>query len=469
MADTAKTDSVDTQPVERSKLPKPASKSLTPEDFFDYTQRLTKRDLAHVMIYVYRLWPIIQRDPAYIDSLSAPIDRAYLVREHGAGTYRMLLNDTDSKPPTVCQTTVSIDEAEGGEPKIRLDELDVGHRENRKFVERLIRQGRLTPQGEIVQPPQDNAKESIATLSRALVDLATRMAEKPARADRSAEESAIQRALDIIATGGQKSVELVLSQVRQQDPDQFVKLMATVKELLGSGSSSTEKLLELLLKTQNEAQQRLAEAQRQNSELLVKMVEARSGGGLADAIKTITEVLELRERLGGGGGKTHWWQDLAPMVPAALHELNQFVGNLMALRAPQAQWPQPPAPALTPTPPAEASAQPAGTAGSPEMTDMDRMLLRHIAQLAANAFQLGISGDEFADRFAYQYGTANYERLVARPKSEVIETLRRYPEVWALLAPYEQALPQFLDEFYAWGQEDSQAPEADEEPAPRHR
>ena len=80
-----------------------------------------------------------------------------------------------------------------------------------------------------------------------------------------------------------------------------------------------------------------------------------------------------------------------------------------------------------------------------------------LAGLAANAFNLGLSGDAFAEQLAYKFGEETYDRIVSAPPEALLAKLRAVPAAWGMLAPWEATLPRFVQEFYVWGQDEEQA------------
>jgi hypothetical protein len=248
-------------PATQPGFPRPPGMNLAPEAFFAYLQKLRESDWARCIIYVYRLWPLIRRPPKQknIDKISRPIDLHYLLKLHGSGDYRLLINDRDIKGThkTLCQTVVRVRD-EHYPTRLNLEDLVTEDPINKPFVEEMIRAGRLSPQGEIVQAGTQTPDPSAAVLAKGITDLATAILQQNTnrKSDGGLEAATISKALDIISTAGQKSVEMALSQVQQQDPDKFIKLIAAVKELAPSGGN--EKLFELLLKTQADSQRQIA-------------------------------------------------------------------------------------------------------------------------------------------------------------------------------------------------------------------
>ena len=92
------------------------------------------------------------------------------------------------------------------------------------------------------------------------------------------------------------------------------------------------------------------------------------------------------------------------------------------------------------------------------MDTAQRSMIWQIAILAANALNLRMDGDQFADQICFAHGEAIYQQFVSSvPKESLLGRFKAVPEAWQVLSPYEQVLPTFIDSFYAF------ATEADED------
>lgn len=454
------------QPGKQSKLPKPPSKHLHPEQFYAYTQSLTDADWAHVVMYVYRLRPVIIRDPSNIDKLSAPIDDGYFIRTHGAGTYRVLLNDIDRKA-TVCQTDVEISLEDGGEPKLTdLRELDVSNPKNRTWLNYFIRKGKLSKDGQVVENQPDR---SLETLSSALVDMAKQMAHGRPQSD-TAEGIALQKALDLVANAGKQGVELALGQVKQNDPKQFFEMITAMFTAMRSfmPQSGNEKLFEAMLKLQADAARQAAESQQRYTELLLKTLERENNprsNSLKDTLELIMTVREFLGDSGGGSGpRLKWWQEAIPEVGRQISGITANVANIIAMN--RRGQPVVPTTQTNPNAPPSLPAAPDGASppadGQSQIDPQTRAQLQFVAQLAANALSLGLPGDQFAEQFVYQFGEGNYDRITRQyQQDQLIPMLQGLPEVWQILQPWEASLPAFVADFYGYGNEPPEGPGAD--------
>ena len=88
------------------------------------------------------------------------------------------------------------------------------------------------------------------------------------------------------------------------------------------------------------------------------------------------------------------------------------------------------------------------------MDTMQRSMLVNVAALAAQALNLGLEGDHFAEQICRKFGDMTYEGFLKQvPKDQLLPQLKAMPEAWAMLQPFENLLPEFIDSFYAFAEE----------------
>ena len=86
------------------------------------------------------------------------------------------------------------------------------------------------------------------------------------------------------------------------------------------------------------------------------------------------------------------------------------------------------------------------------------MVLGRIFPAMMMQLQMGRSGLDFADWFIEGEGIRPWQVIANVGKQNLIETVKAFPEAWAMLQPMESRFVAFLDEFLAW------TPATDEEP-----
>ena len=102
------------------------------------------------------------------------------------------------------------------------------------------------------------------------------------------------------------------------------------------------------------------------------------------------------------------------------------------------------------------------------MDTMQRSMLINVAQLAGQALNLSLSGDQFADQVIFKFGEMVYGQFInAVPQDKLIPAMKAIPEAWQFLAPFEAQLPEFIESFYSLPeQEDEDEPKSISQPEP---
>ncbi len=403
----------------QSTLPKPTAKTLTPEAFYAYTKALTVTDWPHVLIYILRLWPRIVREPKYIDKLASPVSEEYLLTHHGSGKYWIMLNDTDNDQ-TVCQTYPDLDSPDSP-PLLDLRELDVTHDKNRTFVDHLKRTGKLTMDGEVVQPGRDNGNlEATGITQIALEAMRMNREQKPGM-----ENLAFGKMMDMMSNASTKSIEIALSHAKKDDPGGFMTLMVQMmqaqqttltalltKLLDGNGNKGSDPVIGVLMKQMELAEKRAelaesraaderksAEAEKQRAhEKEMKALEMRG-----DPMEMIDKVLNIKDRLTDDPEPKNWKEKLVDQGFSALPDILNAVKGYTQRAAPPQQQPranQPVQQQPAPTPPTQTTAQ-ATTTQEPPMPlqpalDPDIAFLLAIFEAQGRQFVAAFVNDPFS-------------------------------------------------------------------------
>ena len=481
----------------QSKLPRPGSKTLAPEAFYAYTKALTGEDWPHVLIYVLRLWPRIIREPKYIDKLSQPVTEEYLVAHHGSGKYWLMLNDTDTDQ-TICQTYPEIDNP-NAPPLIDLRELDIAHDKNRTFVDHLKRTGKLTMDGEVVQPGRDSANlESSGITAIALEAMRMNRDAKP-----GIENQAFSKMMEMMSTASSKSIEIALSHAKKEDPSGFMGLMvqmmnsqATMMTTLltklfdgGAGKAPDPVMMKMLDAAEARAKQATedAKAERERAEKdrqrahELDLAERKHAHELdlerlkqkaesASPTAMVKEVLELQKEIAqlGSDEPKNWKEKLVDQGFEALPEiLNLAKGYVQARNQPprQPQQQQQPQQAQQ-----QQTAQPAAGVQQPVANqtplDPDVGWLAQMFESRGPDFVLAFRTDPLAGAEAaaplISFMPAIHQRLVLMGRAKILEAIECLPQMKVDLfsgGANPEMLNQFIDDFLA-------GPEDDEDDGP---
>jgi hypothetical protein len=409
--------------LESEDKPVTASKRIwcSPEEFF---RRITEyEDPSGLMVYVYRLWPVIDRSLAGVDykhiyATPPPFTLDDLIRQCGSGKYRLMLLDQNlpknANKVAECKLTVNDPEYP---PVVNLKELILEHEDNRSYVESLRMRGLLDKEDLPPQSPSDSAAAvAVESLSRTVADLANRMSERASAGDSDRALSLAVRIAELVRPG--------------KDP---LELATQIAALMKRDDNA------VLLKALIEQQTKLTELvvqQRANPESDLEQLE---------------RLLKIAERLGKGGGSGEsWGLELVRSLPATLAAAADLMRTVAAARAGQSV-----AASGVGAPSAPPAASPTVPAAGGWSLSMDRLV--QVGQKAIVAFQRGASGDDFAHALVVSEpdGELIYDQLAALGKEGILSSLRALP-VWPQLEARSADIERFVDEFLAYGQDEGE-------------
>lgn len=467
----------------RSSLPKPLAFTLRDEDFYAYTKALTPADWAHTAMYTYRLKPPIIRTPSNIDSPTVAMDEQYVLDNYGSGKYEIKLNDID-KRATVCRCLLEINRPDYP-PKIDMRELDVTHKDNRLLVEKLKREGKLAPDGSVVQGASGDGADS--TMANALKDIALEAmkgrTEKP-----GLEGQAFSKMLDMMSNASAKSIDIALAQLKGNeksgsDPAILLMMQFMMKQLELADKRADQQpvkqatedpIFKLMFaqleqsRSESAALRDAAEKERQrNHDFQMKMMEVKADAASPTAM--VKEVLELQREIAqlGNDDARNWKEKLVDQGFQALPDILSAVKGYTQRAAPVQQQQQQPRPQQQPAqaPPAQSAPpstttqetnMPAQNTNSPAALDPDIGFLLSIFEMQGRQFVSAfindpLSGGDVARTVSLFAGAATYERIARMGREKILGTIELLPEMKAdlLKAGSPEMLNEFIDDFIA--------------------
>ena len=390
------------------------------------------RDAA--MVYVYRLWPKIDRTQAGIDhsyiarwplEKEDSVTERRLIDEFGSGTYHLHLTDKN-RPKTlvrVASTKIDIDR-EDRPPVLNIEEL-VNCEQNASYIQYCKSQGVKLPweseevEDDTVQDPQGVAVRELASLTRQALE----------RLESARSENPFQLALEAQKVfGGQRD-----------NLDQVLKVV----EVLNAARGESSKAMELMFSS------------------LTKMLELQMQQAAREKPKSdleqLKELLAIANELRGPGGGDSGWAALASSLPATLSGLAQVIGQVATMKAMASGAP---APAGPPVPVASAAGGQTNAAENPHQGEaMNVMKLVELGQKAVAAFERGEAGRDFAD-VVYGWDPQLYEFVAQNfSRAQLMGVLEQQPDIWQRVAPHRAEVEKFIDDFLAYGAEPDDGPE----------
>lgn len=376
---------------------KKSFQNLKPDTFWQFLKEYP--DWEAGTVYVYRLWPVIDRQLAgrkekNIDVFTSPITDLDILHRHGSGKYQLRFNDQNKPKGLVNVATCKVDINDPlYEPVVPLDEVVEGADANKSYIDGLKARGKWK---ESVVPPSDGSQataEMARTLDRVVEKV---MEQRPAPAPEKAPSDPFEIAL--------KWMELQRKTPVADPMDQMLKLMQIMRE-------------------QQKPQQ-------------IDPLEAYA---------KVAEVIEARatRQSSSAGNGTDW----GGMILGFFNALPQLIQGFMMMRA-MAPQPaaQPVAPAAPPVP-----YSPFDLAGVPMPgTDLNTVLL-DLKPFLMKAIVQGQTGDEFASGLVTFHGEQRYQQLASFGMEGLIGALKAQPDLWGILSQFEAQVRQFIQEFLDYG------------------
>jgi hypothetical protein len=487
----------DSEPVKRTstrgKPQSPDKKALSdesPEDeqqgFFEETSSLTPTDWESHLIYVYQWAPIIDltrggTEKKYRRIYNSHKSEEDIKRDLGSGKYELKLNKTDQK--THRERTAK---------RIVIDILD------HEFPPDI-------PPG----PWLDDSRNAQWTWARPLLEKKYNPQKGPNGSAPSWSEMVhFMEANGRRDQGGAKDQlmssivqilpQLLAQQNTAQDPSKVITALKEAKEFMSppapDGTANQmltlvttlmTTLLPAVLKREQDPMvtllmNQLTEAQKQTTALFQQLISQKTESVKQPSpIEQINQMTDIMTKVAGIIPQTAPVEPWVPIVTDAVAKAGDMAEKFFTLNAMNRSRPQmvqQPQPQIRPVQNGITNPQVQVNAGTPppppvsqpvmetsQMDIMQKTVLVMVSQNAAAALQLGMPGDEFADRVVERIGIQTYDEFIRdHPKEQLIPLIMGIPEAWQVLQPFEATLPAFLDSFYKYSEE----PEVDEEDAP---
>jgi hypothetical protein len=450
------------------KLPPIPGEYLNWEQWDQYAKSLTPDHWAHLDMYVYRIDPVIDREPKYIDCLGEYKDLEYFVKTHGGGTYGLTLSDRalPQRQQKVCRVKLTIDKAKY-DPILNYIELDLGDKRNRAYIVKLQNQGILNKDLEIVamQPRGNDQFELVGKLTDKVIEMASdKSSRNNAPRDSGIENQAASAAIKMVSEVSQKLME---QQINQNDPLKQIEAMA---KLVGIGAGNgggggTLELMKFMMESNNKMLQIMMDNNKASNERTEKLIEKMGtqpqGGGGSDMDKLDT-FLTIAERLGGGGGSQSTLQTILGAVKEVIpHFAGPIMGMVMANKGyPVAQ------PGSVPQDPTTLLANPNPQAISPQVspgvppmespTLTPMQIAEFISQFGGritSAMERGDSGADLAQSLEMLLGYETYLKIraVVEDKALLMEGVKLVPQFHTIIKGHGlEKFDEFIDSFVSW-------------------
>ncbi len=455
----------------KRQLPKAPSKSVDFDTMVSWLNLLTKDMWSHVVIYVYRHLPVIDRlklDPngvKYIDVLSEPLPSyyEYMVDKHGGGKYGFMVIDTDRDKEDnyknhIFDTKLTISMSQH-EPKLDYRELDMNSRENIPYINRLRSQGKIDERGNPMTSNNPNGGGNNANNNNNSTDVVALMKEfgniySKLTAD---QQTKLRDKIDPEQASLSQSIgNLLLEKMKQEDPSKTVSMITAMIQAMKADQpkpdNSSMELFKQMIQMQSDNTKTIIEMMKLQIESN-KPVESKSDETEFDKILKLIEIAE-KLKGGRGGGGSAWDKGLEIAKEVAVPVFNA-INNIIALKRQQGGVPIVNNPNMNPnmTPPIpqhiqqiqqpEMVANPAATSasqqGGNEMgwngaippTEQLRGFLYQYGGMVLNQINAGKKGWEFAeDLINFTNSPAVHTMIARHGEDKIVEVLKSVPEFW---------------------------------------
>lgn len=423
--------------VGRSKtgMPIPPGHRLLPETLFQFLKRLNDTDWAHCDVYINDKYPIVHREPAYIAKLNRPFGMDYFQNVLGSGIYIIRVNDTElpTDHRTIC--TCKFDYWDDAyPPKRNLEDVSLNHPKNADYVAYLKRQGLLNSRGEVMQQGQDGAVT--AKLADALIERT-----RPAAA---AESPMIKLLFDQMAAMRQENQALLARLLTPAPPPPAAP-----------PADSSMKEMVLLL-------------QKQNHELVMAQLNARSNAAAGGSGFGINEYMKLEERIEAKVlARTKAAEPAEPVNPwvavaeQGLPILQTFAGAVAEHMKKPAAAPADPAAPFVPglIPPTiegviEMPQQPQQPQNQDPRFAACLAMMRKNGQHLLDAIDRKQGGDDAAETIEKKWGAGALDMIVGYGRINLYTALLSVPEFAARLAGREKELQTFIEDFVGYTEDE---------------
>lgn len=454
--------------VDADKIPDPPSKIMKDsqqDETWEYLEGFTEAMWRHIDIYLYRAWPVIIRDPfniARFPTTELPkLTKEILVKTFGSGDYKILVTDVNKTVKGkggMFFTAYFSYRVPDYPPVVVVEELDLNHKNNRTYIDKLRAEGKLDADGRVkmnqpIAAGNDPALMAlVTTLVRQITEAKNQVAKDPAA----------EAISSMFMKTHEQSMQLLKDQVKTDDPDKLVKMLGALKDMLPKAESGNN-MLEVVVKMNENMAKIQADASKGREELLMKMMEIvqtkKEDGGIKEQLETFQMMKEVFGNGEGGGAKNpKWWETAIEHGAPLLGKAFDMVVGVMSIKNYEKGLKMQNS-GTVPT----VVAQPQQVEGGkvvemPKQEETQQVsqfgqLLRQYGGLILSAINKEQSGDDFADALVGMVGKPTYVQIASVGKDQLLAEMKSVPEFWEKVAPIESMVVQFVNEFIEYGNE----------------
>lgn len=308
-------------------LPKFPAWSITIEDLQKWLDLLTTDQLPRVLIYLYRTMPIIVRqqvDPnadTNIDKVSGidennlrnwklkDVRNGWIKNSHGGGGYRLDICDTANPNKKgkggklgECRFVIPENEAE---PIINLHELNMGAKENKAYINKLVAQGKIDKDYNVIETNRQNGNgdAAIAAMKEAFA-----MAEKL----NASQQAVFKKEMGVSDASSKAMGDILTEIVKQNDPKKQMDQMLTMVTALTTAMKSTTPPVVSQPDNTTAILKLMMDQSQQNMQMFMKMMDmqiAAITNNKATATTNPSDPMDLMDRLMAVTDRMMQWRE----------------------------------------------------------------------------------------------------------------------------------------------------------------
>lgn len=425
--------------------------------FFEWINLLGDSHWSRLLIYVYRIFPKIDRTLKFpngdknIDIISEGLTENDFLGRHGGGKYRFIVTDTEAENRNdnklfVCESEWAWHETP---PVLDYETLLISDKDNKAYIGWATAKGVLSLPTNNTREKDDGLKDITKTLLNTFLEEKRRPREETPRGD--------------------NPYNLVIAKLLEnQSPDKQFSTITNLLTLLKPATPefSFKDFLEL---TQKQAAERetliLKFMQYKEDQAKEKTENQETPKSLVEQLKEAKEtaqLLGLGPKISGGG---EWVDKLLnnPVVGAlaamGLQYMQQKMQStpqiatpgLAQIASPFAMQPQGLAPTPNPTNPSNPNSMETDT----NMLNLDprvamlKSAIQVVAQPMLNTINKGETGTDFALWVIDGYGRQAYDAIASIGVNSLLEVIKTIPEIWNVILQTgnDQKFTKMLTEF----------------------
>ena len=364
--------------------------------FFKFWEKMVAEGFGRrIMVYVYRIWPVMREGHRQAGKLVDPIQMDDLVRLYGVGDFNLKLNDAGNGYASVCQCTIkNVGERDMSTNPPILDPLGLETEDplNKSYLVFLRSRGELKTEGSEDDMANAEIVREMASSNRMLTNKLLERSERPPEIRQDTDSNAAMRGMEIVQNAAMRSQEMIdrtvqrtqeLSQTQGDPMGMIDRTFTLVKSLLpqpGQGADSgVVEVMKLMMERDKGYYDRFFQMQAEQIRKLEESVQSKQiQTQAAERPKTLLEQLsemgavkdKLRDIMGIDGEEKEakaGWTDHIPAILQGVALLGTVIvsasHNLAVARTGQGTAIQPPLPENVLTQEQQLAAQAGHTAG----------------------------------------------------------------------------------------------------------